>query len=570
MPSGLICNQVGYDNRHSVRFFFRSDLSNSLPEGTFWGIIREDTLILQEEQKWSYRGTNWRSHWWEGTVKLDNPGHYLLQTRDQHGRNYQQRIEVLEKPYFKKTWEHVALKQFERRSQIPSVPGKGWVDCGAHMSEANSHAVSVMGMCLYLREKGSDLSKEWRERLLKQIRHGVVYFLFIAEEGEKQGLPEGTYQHEPAHQPKIWLLEDSLQIGYALCLCSRILEQEGEGETAARCLAQARKTWKHLHQDEAALIADMRRLAPPPRPDGAVHMRHFSTQTNALPPNTPEPDVFLTREHCLHLQFLLELDQLCGEDLSEEIAGKADKIVERFYEPGEVPEGAPHNWFIPFPGATQAETAWSHNSLGRDTGAVFPHFIMPLYKAAQTHANHPHASRWRATVDKFIAGYLKPATLANPFSLLPNTYKEKEGWLHFAGLWHGMNGTYALMAMQAFYFFQQTGESWLYDFGKAQLDWIAGLNCGVTSNSFYGCTMYDRDVPEEAVLAVSMIQGIGQEFAGNWRTIRGSICNGFSRGVQFRFDVEPLVAEDFPDTLTDEDWITHAGAWLAALAYCDL
>jgi len=48
--------------------------------------------------------------------------------------------------------------------------------------------------------------------------------------------------------------------------------------------------------------------------------------------------------------------------------------------------------------------------------------------------------------------------------------------------------------------------------------------------------------------------------------IRGSICNGFSTGEQFRFDVAATRANDGPFTFTDEDWVTHAGDWLSAMA----
>jgi hypothetical protein len=196
--------------------------------------------------------------------------------------------------------------------------------------------------------------------------------------------------------------------------------------------------------------------------------------------------------------------------------------------------------------------------------------VLPLQEAAKRFPQHPSSGKWSRTVGRFLEDYLRPASRANPFSLLPNTFKQGEGWLHFAGLWHGMNGSYALAAMQAFYFHRQTGEEWLFHFGKAQLDWISGLNCGLTAASLYGSEMFDCDIPEGIALPVSMIHGMGHRSAGSWRTIRGSICNGFSRGRQFQFDVEPRLEEDHPDSFTDEDWITHAGAWIGALAYCDL
>ena len=71
--------------------------------------------------------------------------------------------------------------------------------------------------------------------------------------------------------------------------------------------------------------------------------------------------------------------------------------------------------------------------------------------------------------------------------------------------------------------------------------------------------------PGEA-LPHSLIYGIGARWGGSWLAVRGAIGNGFSMGAQFKFDVAPTVANDGPSTFTDEDWITHAGAWLSALA----
>jgi hypothetical protein len=63
-----------------------------------------------------------------------------------------------------------------------------------------------------------------------------------------------------------------------------------------------------------------------------------------------------------------------------------------------------------------------------------------------------------------------------------------------------------------------------------------------------------------------MICGIGTRTAGSWLNLPGAICNGFATGDQFQWDTPPIRAADGPHSFTDEDWITHAGAWLSAIS----
>jgi hypothetical protein len=63
-----------------------------------------------------------------------------------------------------------------------------------------------------------------------------------------------------------------------------------------------------------------------------------------------------------------------------------------------------------------------------------------------------------------------------------------------------------------------------------------------------------------------MIHGVGRRWAGGFAAFRGAICNGFSAGEAFIFDVAATRENDAPSAFTDEDWITHSGAWLSALA----
>jgi hypothetical protein len=570
MATGLLVNQIAYDPRFPATFVFRAPDKAGLAGHAQWAVYTMGTESPLHAGKWQAWGTLWNAHWWRAQCTISQPGHYRVETRDASGRLWSMVFDITDRPYLHRTFEQVALQQFERRSKIPTAPGHGWIDCGAHLSECNSHAVSVIGMCLFLRQRGQDIAPQLQTRLLQQIRHGSAYFTWLAKRAEACGLPAGCFQHEPCANPRTWLLQDSLQAGIALSMAASVFRSIGDTDAADALLPTLRQTAHHLASDPQQLVQASRNSAPAELSDATIDLRYFSHHANAVPEGTAEPHTWMTRELSLLLWFYLELDVLPADDLTRKIAVCADAFCERWYENPTPKAGDPLGWFVPFHGVTQAETAWSHNSVGRDTGAVFPHFVMPLHAAAQRFPDHPHAPRWAQLSLRFLAEYLRPASLANPFALLPNTFLPGKGWLHFAGLWHGMNASYALAAMQAFYFHKHTGEDWLLHFGKAQLDWIAGLNCGLTADSLHGSEMFDCDVPSATALPVSMIHGIGHHYAGSWRTIRGSICNGFSSGKQFRFDVRPQIEEDIPDSFTDEDWITHAGAWIGALAFSNL
>jgi hypothetical protein len=80
-----------------------------------------------------------------------------------------------------------------------------------------------------------------------------------------------------------------------------------------------------------------------------------------------------------------------------------------------------------------------------------------------------------------------------------------------------------------------------------------------------GCVVYSTDLPDVVALPASMICHIGERWAGTWFQTRGVICNGFSTGEQFKYDVEPKKENDGPFSLTDEDWIPHSAGWLTGL-----
>lgn len=111
------------------------------------------------------------------------------------------------------------------------------------------------------------------------------------------------------------------------------------------------------------------------------------------------------------------------------------------------------------------------------------------------------------------------------------------------------------------------GDSAFREVATGNLQWVAGLNAGITrENMLLGSQMFSMELPEGTALPVSMLNGLGHRYAGSWLNIRGAICNGFCCGQQFVWDVPPTRTADGPHSFADEDWIVHSGAWLMALA----
>ena len=109
------------------------------------------------------------------------------------------------------------------------------------------------------------------------------------------------------------------------------------------------------------------------------------------------------------------------------------------------------------------------------------------------------------------------------------------------------------------------GDKILKDIAIANLQWIAGLNAGITTENVKQSIVYTTDVPEGLALPASMICGIGERWAGTWFNTRGVICNGFSVGEQFKINIKPTKENDGPTAFTDEDWIPHSAAWITGL-----
>jgi hypothetical protein len=244
----------------------------------------------------------------------------------------------------------------------------------------------------------------------------------------------------------------------------------------------------------------------------------------------------------------------------------ATQVLERQI-PRQHAEGGLWGHFRAFADHAFSEKAWIHHGGWRhDAGATFPLHLFGLIELATALPQHPHARRWRQALEDAAVGWLLPACAQNPFHLLPVGYYPGEGLVWFAGLWHGMNAAYGWIAALALDLLRLGGPAELRDVAVGNLQWIAGLNAGVTRAHEIGCRVEVLRPPEGIAEPVSMIHRVGDRTAGSWLNIPGSICNGFACGQQFRLDVPPVAALDAPSSFTDEDWITHAGGWLAGIS----
>jgi hypothetical protein len=251
----------------------------------------------------------------------------------------------------------------------------------------------------------------------------------------------------------------------------------------------------------------------------------------------------------------------------------AQKIMERQI-PEENSEQGYYGHFYEFTSLKHSESAWIHGivpseegaQFGADLGGFFPNYLIPVIEMVNLWPDHPDAESWRNMLANFSTGYLKPVCSANPFYLVPLGIYGEQGPNWFCGTFHGTNAIYGFTAALALELSSLLADHELIRIAYGNLQWIAGLNGGVTrANLQQGSIVFSMDVEEDRALPASMICHIGNRWAGTWFQTRGVICNGFSVGEQFKYDVPVKREHDGPHSLTDEDWIPHSAGWVAGL-----
>jgi len=275
---------------------------------------------------------------------------------------------------------------------------------------------------------------------------------------------------------------------------------------------------------------------------------------------------FMTGDLLMMVWGAVELAKSGKPEYLDEAIRRADQILSR-QVPKERPEGEFYGHFYTFDDHLFTEKAFTHHHVGHDTSLMFNHYLAALLDLCDLLPDHPNQPRWRQAIRNFAYGYFLPACSKNPFYLLPQGYYAGQGLLSFCGPWHGFNVCYGYAAALAVRFEIFFGDPSFRPIAVGNLQWICGLNAGLTAESFEGSVMWREALPPGKAVPYSFIHGLGQNSVRTWSKIPGSIGSGLCTNRQFHMEVEPTVENDIPSRYSDEDWIPHAGGFISGLTH---
>jgi hypothetical protein len=557
-PTGLLVSQIGYDLRTPMRALWRG----ALPADATFRLQTESGETLLEKPL-TFWGNCWDSDWWIADFSdLTTAGTFTL-TLEASGAPPVtcHPFKVGEYHLWQSTIKTVAIEQFERRAELARF-GNGWKDCGSDFREVGSHTGALIGLLDLLNIGLEWLGREAGLRLAKQIIHGCDYLVLCQQRAADLGWDAGAVVHEiPNHLTLI--PQDIGQFVVALAKAARHIYE----------LDPAR-SMDYLQRAAIAYEFLTRKCQPSTLP-------HFAAKLHGAPPDysppglsdhyaerTPEAEVeaFMTGDLLMMLWGVLELAKSGKPEYLGEAVRRARQLLCRQVT-RENPEGEFYGHFYTFDDHLFTEKAFIHHHIGHDTSLMFNHYFAPLLDLCDLLPEHPEQPRWRQAAHDFAYGYFLPACQKNPFYLFPQGYYAGQGLLTFAGPWHGFNVCYGYAAALAVRFETFFGDPVFRPIAVGNLQWIAGLNAGLTGDSFEGSVMWRERLPAGEAVPYSFIEGIGTNNVKTWSRIPGSIGNGLCTNRQFQMDVEPTLENDIPLRYADEDWIPHAGGFLSGLVH---
>ncbi len=560
---GVLTSQIGYEPDGPIRVLVRCDDAACIADDTACRLV--DATSPREAVVWSgdlgEPASCWGDAWWAVTLPdALASGTYRLEFLDAEGALHRSDdFDVRPGILWDASFERVALDSLERRAVLAEAK-TGWMDAGTPWQEANAHGSMLVGLLDVLEAAPERMTDEQRRRLETQVVVGCDYQKLLQETAKGRGLPAGSISHMVPRFEHEALPADASKAAVSWAMAARLMP-EGAGLDRADALDRAAAALEFAASEAAAGVASQPGLG-------------FNRHQRGLPDDyAPPPGEHPTRELWALCWAAVELGMQDRNGWLERAVGFADEAMARQATEAEAIHGL-CGFFFEFGDRHHAEPAWAHQikarPLGADAGASFPHYVLPLILLLRHTPDHPRAAAWRSCLDRFVQGFLLPACASNPFGLLPNLLHRDEGLVCFAGPWHGMSCIYTLTAGLALELHRElyadAGDDRLVDLATANLQWVAGLNAGLTRNALRGCVLYDADVPEGAAWPVSLIHKVGRRTAGTWTNIRGSVCGGFVVGKQFEFDAPATAASDGPHQFTDEEWLPFAAGWLSGLA----
>jgi len=549
--TGLLYSQIGYEPGWPVRLVVR------MPEKLLFEDDAVATLLSVNRKTivrsgFKYWGKIWKSHWWvcefddtnlNGVfdVEVQSAGKTLFRSNQ---------LSIKKDILWESSIELATADMLERRSKFTNV-GAGWMDAGVLWVESPAQSAMTIALEEIIEFKSDKLDKQLLERIYHQITVGCDYLVMLQAEAKKRGYPTGSMSHDlHGHEDDI-VPGDVVKAVVALAKGFRVLPED---------YSQKKKDYK-----ETALAA-MNWLTEKAKPMGDYGFSRFQ---RGMPEDQDVPeDEWQTRYLVMLCQACMDLWKAGEKQFKSMAVDVASQILER-----QIPETEAENnfygHFYEFESLLFSENSWTHgivnNEFGADIGEFYPNYLMPLIEMCRLWPNHENAPSWRNALEKFAYGYLIPACEGNPFGIVPLGIFGNEGPVWFCGTFHGTNAIYGFTAALALELAEFLEEPKLKSIAYGNLQWLAGLNSGVTKESLKGSVIYSAEIPEYFAMPASMMFGVGNCWAGTWFGTRGVICNGFSTGQQFEYDVAPKQENDGPFSFTDEDWIPHSAAWLTAL-----
>lgn len=550
--AGLLFSQVGYEAGMPVRIVIRLPAKNDLPEGSVCRLIPSGR-VPGYSASCDYWGMAWDSHWWVAEFTgIDESGNWAVEIHSDGEVLWRATGLTIKKDVlWDSTIEWSSVDMLERRVHFTKV-GAGWQDAGTLWVESPAQSAMVIALTELLEHASGRFDKSFIDRIHKQITVGCDYLVMTQEKASELGFPDGALSHDLLGHEKDVLPNDALKAVVALEKAVRLLPADFH-EKKLRYKAASRKTFDWLNT-----VA---------RPMGDYG---FSRFLRNWPDDYPVPrDEWPTRDLVTWCWAAIEQWKNANEEAKRMATGLAAGIMDRQISEEESEEGY-FGHFREFRSAPYSEKSFVqgivNRQFGADIGGFYPNYLMPLVEMTGLWPDHDDAPKWKECLRRFAFGYLMPSCEKNPFLLVPQGIFRGEGPVWFCGTFHGSNAVYGYTAALALELARLFDEPRLRDIAYGNLQWLAGLNGGITrKNLETGCVVFSTDVPEGTALPASMMCGVGNRWAGTWFQTRGSICNGFSTGRQFIYDTEPKKENDGPFSLTDEDWIPHAAGWVTGL-----
>ena len=544
MKQGLLYSQIGYDIGDPMKAYFRSDTQDALKDAYF-----EVTFLDTGDVKKgipAFWGQKWKSYWWIlDFAGIDRTCEFIIKLYSD-GKEIERSTPI--KADYNMIWDTtiktVAIDAFEERERRARNSG-GWKDCGSEFREVCSISPSVTSLCDLLNRCPADFTRKEQERLRKQIMAGADYLCTCMEAAEHFGLPKGAIVHDVPNYI-VNIPGDSGESVIALAKAAGVLF-EVYPEQSAKYLKWAKLGYEYILHEMKTYSED------------GLNREYLGIPEDAVIPNE-----FMTKDLFLFMWAGITLYKLGQYQYEESILSYAKQIAARQIPEEEAEDGL-YGHFYMYNSLKVSEKNFIHHHVGYDAGGMFHGYVRTFCELCKLWFDRKEVAQWKKILEEYTRHFFIPACKKNPFNLMPLGYYKGEGWLNFCGPWHGFNATIGFTASLALELIEFVPEPYLQEIAVSNIQWICGVNAGLTKGAFDSCAFWEEDIPEDKYISYSQIMGIGTKTIFCWSNIVGTIPNGFNVNSQFRFDVPNKLENDGPVRYTDEDWIPHSAGFIAAM-----